>query len=114
MWVVVLDDWYQRDHGPLYRTLRAEMRTLLVGLRWARNRTLHQFAVITGFTRLAPALTHIHPGWQERALLPPSDRGFYRGAVEYDARVAGRALLDPMDEVYRWYAGWVEHGPEGS
>lgn len=72
MWVVVLDDWYQRDHAQLYRTLTAERRTLLVGLRWARNRTLHQFAVITGFTRRPPVLTHIHPGWQKRALLPAS------------------------------------------
>lgn len=108
MWVVMLDDWYRRDHFHAYEQLRPEMHTLLAGLRWARNRSLHQFAVLTGFTRRPPALSHIHPGWQHRSVLPPSDVRFDRGNVQYDARVAGRTLLEPLDEVYQWFLDWVE------
>jgi hypothetical protein len=110
MWVVVLDDWYSRDHSDRYDQEKASMKSLLLGLRWARNRTLHDFALLTGFLQrdfFGPDRWP-HPGWQYREVLPASDPRFDRGAAQYDGRVAGRALLAPIMEVAKWFEGWVQ------
>jgi hypothetical protein len=108
MWIVMLDDWYSRDHPGDYERLKTGMGSVLLGLRWARNRTLHDFALLTGFVRRRWAEDTIHPGWQDRKLLPAGDPRFDRGAPQYDGRVAGRALVEPIDDVTKWFEGWVE------
>jgi hypothetical protein len=109
MWVVMLDDWYGRDHPEDYQQLKTEMGSLLSGLRWARNRTLHDFALLTGFVRGRRKVHDtIHPGWQYRDVLPAADPKFDRGARQYDGRVAGRPLLEPITEMTNWFEGWVE------
>jgi len=110
MWTVVLDDWYSQDHPAQYEEMKTGMKSLLLGLRWARNRSLHDFALLTGFVPPRwPSRSGdggIYPGWQHRDLLPVPE-GRY-GEKQYDARVAGHALLDPIDEVAKWFEGWVE------
>jgi hypothetical protein len=108
MWVVMLNDWYERDYPDRYKGLAQEHKSLLLGLRWARNRALHQFALLTGFVRRWPDETTIHPGWQHRDVLPPVLPEHDRGGPQYEGRVAGRRLLDPIDQVTKWFEGWVE------
>jgi hypothetical protein len=112
MWTVMLDKWYSRDHTSEYEKMKTEMQSLLRGLRWARNRTLHDFALLTGFVQrrdLAGAKTKIHPGWQHpQDVLPAVDPKHDDGVKQYEARVAGRALEEPIREVARWFEGWVE------
>jgi hypothetical protein len=110
MWIVLLDDWYSRDHFAEYDKMKAEMKSLLRGLRWARNRTLHDFALLTGFvTRRWSDKDAIHPGWRHpQDVLPSVDPKHDEGVKQYDGRVAGRALVEPITEVAHWFEGRVE------
>lgn len=109
MWVVVLDDWYKSVDSAQYADLKPQMASLLKGLRWARNLAVHDFALITMFTeRYEPGDDRIHPGWQRRDVLPQPDPHFGQGSAHYDARVAGRAIIEPIEEAYRWFFAVVE------
>jgi hypothetical protein len=115
MWIVVLDDWYERDHPAEYKEMKTEMKSLLRGLRWARNRTLHDFALLTGVVPRRWSETEtLDPGWQRpQDVLPTVDPKFDDGAKQYDGRVAGRSLLEPITDAARWFEGWVEVGLKG-
>ena len=109
MWIVLLDDWYRRKSPDQYARLKVPMATLVKGLRWARNLAIHDFALITGFTeRYEPGDDRIHPGWQARSVLPDPGPRFDRGSKAYDARIKGRPIVDPIDEVAAWFNGAVE------
>jgi hypothetical protein len=107
MWASAADEWWQ-DQNSTYATQRRDSHDgpVLEGLRWARNRGVHQLVAVHGWAT-GPELPRggLSVTWLPRSAVRRAGR--QRPALEaaHDEQLANREVGDTLRAAYRFFSG---------
>lgn len=114
-WAASVDEGYEKLYGQPYRDARDKdaRGSLLLGVRYARNRGGHQRALVVehrkgGLTvpiRLPMSIPGPSFRWRSVGNLPPADRGyeFPTGKASYEKNLAGKLASETLSNVADWF-----------